>query len=130
MKQKYEIKKSCLRLLGMTVLSFFFVACGNDDIDNNYSRNNYEVNLTASSENVILDESKPNEVALTLEWTPSHDYGNDYIVTYNYQMELVGSKADAIKEYEDGGMFIRNYTNKELQDLLVDKFDQLTSTKE
>lgn len=129
MKQKYEIKKSCLRLLGMTVLSFFFVACGNDDIDNNYSRNNYEVNLTASSENVILDESKPNEVALTLEWTPSHDYGNDYIVTYNYQMELVGSKADAIKEYEDGGMFIRNYTNKELQDLLVDKFDQLTSTK-
>lgn len=47
------------------------------------------------------------------------------IIKWNWS----GSKADAIKEYEDGGMFIRNYTNKELQDLLIDKFDQLTSTK-
>lgn len=129
MKQKYEIKKSCLKLLCMTLLSSFFVACGDDDIDNSYSRNNYEVALKVSSDNIVLDESKPDEVALTLEWTPSHDYGNDYIITYNYQMELVGSKADVIKEYEDGGMFIRKYTNKELQDLLIDRFKQLTSTK-
>ena len=41
---------------------------------------------------------------------------------------MVGSKADAITEYEDTGFFEREYTNADLQDLIVNKFGMLTSS--
>lgn len=43
-------------------------------------------------------------------------------------MRVSGSTADEIVEYEDDGHFSRIYTNKQLQELLVNHFGQLTST--
>lgn len=129
MKIKDEKKKSCMKLLHMALVSCLLVACNNDDIDNVYSRNNSIIAITASSDYVVLNENTPDEVALTIQWTPATDYGNDFITTYQYQVELVSSKADAIQEYEDGGIFRRSYTHKQLQDMLLEDFYQLTSTK-
>lgn len=103
-------------------------ACSDDEIDNTVSRNLSVIQLTPSTDYIKLDESKPDEPVLTLEWSTAHDYGNDYITTYEYEMELSGSTADAIHEYEDDEVFRRTYTNKELQDILVDQFGQTTST--
>ena len=129
MKIEYKSKRSSMKLFCVALASCLFAGCTNYDIDNTYSRNNSIIDITASSDYVVLDESAPDAVALTVEWTPAADLGNDYITTYQYQMELLGSKADAIQEYEDGGVFRRSYTNKQLQEILINNFQQLTSTR-
>ena len=129
MKIEYKSKRSSMKLFCVALASCLFAGCTNYDIDNTYSRNNSIIGITASSDYVVLDESAPDAVALTVEWTPAADLGNDYITTYQYQMELLGSKADAIQEYEDGGVFRRSYTNKQLQEILINNFQQLTSTR-
>jgi len=98
-------------------------------IDNEYSRHNFSIKITASSEDIVLDESKPDETALTISWTPASEYGDDYTTTYLYTVEHATSTASGVKEYEDEGNFTRSYTNKELQDMLIGRFGQLTSTR-
>lgn len=116
-----------MRLLPLCCLTLITTSCSNE-IDNLFSRNNSVIEITPSTDYIKLDETKPNETALTLNWTPAHDYGNDFITTYKYEIQLSGSAADEIKEYEDNGSFTRSYTNKELQDILVNNFGQTTST--
>ncbi|MCH5227828.1 MAG: SusE domain-containing protein [Muribaculaceae bacterium] len=115
------------------LLSSLFVAgvssCAQQDIDNEYSRNNSIIELLPSTSEIILDENNPNSVALTLQWNAAHAYGNDFITTYQYQIEAEGSIASSIKEYEDDGIFVRAYTNQELQEMLVNHFGCKTSTK-
>ena len=43
-------------------------------------------------------------------------------------MQLIGSDVANIKEFDDDGEFLRSYTNKEMQDILVDYFGLTTST--
>ncbi len=119
-----------LSAYGLIILGCFMMAsCIDNDIDNEYSRNKSSIVMTASADEVILDENAPDDVALTVEWSPATDYGNDFITTYQYQMELIGSKEESLKEYEDEGNFKRSYTNKQLQDILVNDFNQFTGTK-
>lgn len=103
-------------------------ACGDEDIDNSYTRNNSVIQLTTSSDYVVLDQNNPDAVALTVEWNEAHPYGSEYITTYQYQLDAIGSKSAALKEYEDDGIYRRSYTNRELQDLLTGHFGCLTST--
>lgn len=93
----------CLSAFALTAGAL--TSCGNEDLDNAYSRNQSVIQLTTSSDYVVLDESNPDAVALTLEWNEAHPYGNEYITTYQYQMDAVGSKASSIKEYEDDGIY-------------------------
>ncbi len=113
-------------------LMSFLLVCGlaacNEEVDNAYSRHNFVVDITSSAQTVVLNEDAAYETALTVEWTPAAEYGDEYIVTYYYQIEVDGSKSDAVSEYEDTGNFRREYTNAELQDLLIDHFGMLTST--
>ena len=104
-------------------------ACNKHEIDNKKSNYNATMEISASKDVVILNEAAPNEVALTVTWTPAYDYGSDFIMTYQYSVEVPTSKASAISEYEDDGVFTRSYTNKQLQDMLIGHFGQLTSTK-
>lgn len=103
-------------------------SCAQQDIDNSYSRNNGVIELVASSTEVILDENNPNSVALTLKWEEAYPYGNEFITTYQYQIDAAGSNF-SIKEYEDDKRFIRAYTNQELQEIMVNHFGCKTSTK-
>jgi len=129
MKLKYNLDKNYTRLLYALMTICFFTACSDDDIDNYKSRNKYNLEMTSSAEQITLKENAPNEEALSLEWTPAADWGSDFTITYLYEIDLLGNKEDnAVKEYEDGGVFKRSYTNKELQELMVDRWGQLTST--
>lgn len=116
------------RLAAIALLAGAVSACGDDDIDNCYSRSNSVIQMKASSDYVVLDENNPDAVALTVEWDEAHPYGNEFITTYQYQVSAVGSKSVDIKEYEDDGVFRRSYTNGELQEMLVGHFGCLTST--
>lgn len=121
-----NINKAIVWLL-VSSMSLLSMSC-NDDIDNSYSRNQSVIELQPSGDYIKLDENNPDATALTLDWTTAHNYGDDYITTYKYEMRVSGSTADEITEYEDDGHFSRTFTNKQLQDLLVEHFGQLTST--
>ena len=123
---KNKILFNGLKAVSVGLLAFVAASC-DDDIDNFFSRNQSEITIDGSGEYIKLDESKPDEVALTIEWSPAHDYGYDYYTTYQYEISA-GSAATAIEEYEDGKVFHREYTNAELQDLLVNHFGVTTST--
>lgn len=125
MKKNIFHNAAASTLLAATAL---LVSSCDDTIDNLLSRNKSVIEITPSAESIVLDESRPDDVALTVTWTPTYDYGNDYIINYQYQMELIGSTSDAISEYEDDGNFTRSYTNRELQEILTSTFGQLTST--
>ena len=118
------------KALGMTaiiVVSALISSCS-ENIDNLLSKNKSQIQLNPSGEYIKLDENNLEGTALTIDWNAAHDFGDEYITTYKYEFQLVGSKADVIKEYEDDGQFLRTYTNKELQDILVNHFGQTTST--
>lgn len=123
-----RIYRNILRLSAFVLTAGMLAACGDEDIDNAYSRNKSVIQLTTSSDYVVLDENNPDAVALTLEWNAAHPYGNEYITYYQYQMDAVGSKSASLKEYEDDGIFRREYTNRELHELLTGHFGCPTST--
>ena len=132
MKILNNLYLSLFKLSCVLLISSFAVGC-KDDPDNYVSRNAYDLKLTTSTDEVILNENTPDEVALTLEWTAARDLGYDYIMTYVYEADLgvakpTGGKA-GIKEYEDENIFKRSYTHKQLQEMLVNDWLQLTSTK-
>lgn len=126
---KYNsIYRNIARLTAIALLAGTMTACDDEEIDNSYSRSNSVIQMTTSGEYVVLDESAPDAIALTVEWSDAHPYGNEFITTYQYQIDAVGSKVSAKKEYEDDGVYRRQYTNAELQDMLVGHFGCLTST--
>lgn len=131
MEKRYNMKKGLCKLISLLLVSCFFIAC-NDEPDDYYAINNYALELSSSVKEIILNENTPDDIALTLEWVPANDLGFDYILTYVYEADLAGKKPDgaanAIKEYEDEGVFKRSYTHRELQEMLVDDWMQLTST--
>ena len=116
-----------LGVVAVGMMSMLATSC-EEDIDNTASRNQSEIELAPSGEFIRLDESKPNETAVTLKWSTAHDFGEDYITTYKYEMQLIGSEATNIKEFDDDGEFFRSYTNEEMQKILIDHFGLTTST--
>ena len=116
-----------LGVVAVGMMSMLATSC-EEDIDNTVSRNQSENELAPSGEFIKLDESKPYETAVTLKWSTAHDFGDDYITTYKYEMQLIGSEATNIKEFDDDGEFFRSYTNEEMQKILVDHFGLTTST--
>ena len=122
---KMTILKNCLYTFA--ILSYL-TSCRGYEIDNYKSRYESSMELTTSADTIYLNEEAPDDVALTLEWTPAMDYGWDYTITYEYGISVSESKSQAISVYEDEGNFRRSYTNKELQDMLVDEFEALTSS--
>jgi hypothetical protein len=116
-----------LTMVAVGMLNMLATSC-EEDINNTASRNQSEIELVPSGEYIKLDESKPNETAVTLKWSAAHDFGEDYITTYKYEMQLIGSEAENIKEFDDDGEFLRSYTNEEMQKILVDYFGLTTST--
>lgn len=97
------------------------------EIDNSKSRHQYALEVTASADNIVLNGETPDEDALTVTWTRAVDHGNDFIVTYEWSMDVLGGKSLG-SGYDDYEEFSRTFTHKELQDLLVGKGDVPTST--
>ncbi len=117
--------KAIIKTLPLLLLAA--VGC-QQKIDNEKSRHQFDVEITASEESIVLDEAKADQVALTINWTKAADHGDDYLVTYEYYIDHSTSTADAVHEYEDDENFTRSYTHKQLQTLLTGRFGQKTST--
>lgn len=79
--------------------------------------------LEVSSSEVLLDAETPDEIALSFSWTPAREMPDDYIVTYVTMLDIEGNDfSNCIREVEDDGTFIKEYTHQQLQDYLVNKW--------
>lgn len=126
----HKISLSCLSaLLGGVMMATVLSACGPEEIDNLYSRNNSTIGISASAYELFLDEEHPDAVALTVAWTDAYPYGDEYITTYQYQIDAEGSLASSVKEYEDDGVYTRSYTHRELQEMVTGHFGCPTSSR-
>lgn len=124
-----DMKHSILRYIAPVAgaAGLLFAGC-TEEVDNAYTRFQYSMEMQASAEKIVLDEDTPDDVALTISWTPATDYGSDVTTTYKYEWYLQGSGLSAGSEYEDSGNFERSYTHEELYDIMVNRFGCLTSS--
>ena len=124
-----DMKHSILRYIAPVAgaAGLLFAGC-TEEVDNAYTRFQYSMEMQASAEEIVLDEDTPDDVALTISWTPATDYGSDVTTTYKYEWYLQGSGLSAGSEYEDSGNFERTYTHEELYDIMVNRFGCLTSS--
>lgn len=81
--------------------------------------------LEASSQEVILDAEEVDKVALTFTWTPAREMPDDYLVTYVTFLDVEGNDfSNAVRQVVDDGVFTKEYTTQELQNLLVEKWNK------
>ena len=81
--------------------------------------------LEASAQDVVLDAEKVDKVALTLTWTPAREMPDDYLVTYVTFLDVEGNDfSNAVRQVVDDGVFTKEYTTQELQNLLVEKWNK------
>ena len=121
------MKNSIIKYTAIAAVAGLFMAGCTEKVDNSYSRFPGVIDMTASAEEIVLDEDTPDDVALTITWTAAKDYGPDYLTTYQYQWDLIEATSEK-SEYEDMGNFTRTYTHAQLQEMMVDDFGYTTST--
>lgn len=81
--------------------------------------------LEASAQDVVLDAEEVDKVALTLTWTPAREMPDDYLVTYVTFLDVEGNDfSNAVRQVVDDGVFTKEYTTQELQNLLVEKWNK------
>lgn len=81
--------------------------------------------LEASAQEVVLDAEEVDKVALTLTWTPAREMPDDYLVTYVTFLDVEGNDfSNAVRQVVDDGVFTKEYTTQELQNLLVEKWNK------
>ena len=118
-----------MKYAAFAAISGLFLAGCTEEVDNSYSRFPSAIDITASAEEIVLDESTPDDIALTVSWTPAADHGDSYIIDYEYTYTLSeNSDVTESEEVFEGEEFVREYTHKELQDILMNTFGYKTST--
>lgn len=119
--------KQIKNIFAVVLLSAFALSC-EQEVDHSYSRFETTMEMTASAEEVVLNEATPDDVALSVTWTPAKDYGDDFIMSYEYEWNLYESTVSARSEYEDMGIFVREYTHEQLQNMMINDFAFKTSS--
>ena len=105
--------------------------CKNDNLEEGTPQDsgiNGEATMTleVSSDNVVLDKTKLDETALTFTWTAARELPEEYVLTYTTELDIASSEnyATADKKELKADELSLSYTTKELQALLVDKWEQ------
>lgn len=81
--------------------------------------------LEASAQDVVLDAEEVDKVALKFTWTPAREMPDDYLVTYVTFLDVEGNDfSNAVRQVVDDGVFTKEYTTQELQNLLVEKWNK------
>lgn len=117
-----------MKYAAFAAISGLFLTGCTEEVDNSYSRFPSVMDITASAGEIVLNEDTPDEVALTVSWT-SVNPGEGYIVEYEYAYTLSeNSNVEESEKVFEGEEFVREYTHKDLQDILMNTFGYKTST--
>lgn len=80
----------------MSLLACLLMSCNNDDkYEMNYPTPADTMHLTASSANVVLDGSRPDEIAVSFRWNPAaqREEGVEILYYFKYWLTSAGSKS-------------------------------------
>ena len=122
------MKNSIIKYAAFAAISGLFMTGCTEEVDNEYSRFPSVIKITASAEEIVLNEDTPDDVALTLSWSEAADHGSDYMTTYVYEYDLEQKSSPHSEEVFEGEEFVRTYTHADLQEMLVDDYAYTTST--
>lgn len=109
--------------------AFCFTACDTDIKDIDKVQESLE--LSASSTSIALDGENLQGDIITFDWTESRKMPDDYFVSYETKLDVVGNNfgaSTAIFNYEDEGVFSRSFTSEQLQNWANEKW-KLPSNK-
>ena len=85
-----------------------------------------KMELIASVTDIELDRDRPDDVALTFEWTPAREMSEDYVLSYVTKMDIEGHEfATCVRTDEEYGVFSKSYTTDELQRLLLEQWGKI-----
>lgn len=94
-----------------------------DEYDNSYILDNDEaMTLAVSSPDIVLDEGKLAENAVTFTWTPARQMPDEYVVNYVTMLDLKAnnfSSKSVVRNVEDEGVFSRSFTHEALQNYIT-----------
>lgn len=120
MKTNHKIL-SLRKLFALLLLPLLAMACDKDDNGGGDVRDS--LRLTASADEITLNEDTPNDVALTFDWTAATEVGSDYYLSYIFKMDMQDNFfQNPVREYEDEGPGTKTYTHRALQNLLINKW--------
>lgn len=73
--------------------------------------------LSASSDAIVLDEAHLQDEILTFEWKPARAMSDDYVVSYTTKLDVLGNNfgsTTVIQTIEESGVFSRSYTSEQI----------------
>lgn len=110
----------------LVLTAFLLGGCDKDTGDNNLSPNEPLLDLTASTDEIILSEETPDEEAVTFTWTAAADVGEGFNISYLFKMDVAGREFQTTIPTENlgGDVFSKSYTHSELQALLSETWSQ------
>ena len=115
--------KLLYRIVPLLLIAFTFISCESDVKD--IAKVQEQLELKASSSSIALDADNINDDIITFNWTEARQMPNDYVITYETKLDVVGNNfgtATAIFNYEDEGSFSRSFTSEQLQNWTNDKW--------
>lgn len=96
-------------------------ACSDDN--NSVSPVRDQLQLTVSSDNVVLTESDEEVPAITFSWNEATSLGSEYTFTYLFQLDVADNEfATATDPVELGSNTSVSFTTAELYNLIVEKW--------
>lgn len=103
----------------LSLLAVGFSGC----LDNNLmelNKGNTPLEITASNNNIQLDQVNPDVKALSFTWTSGSNQGTNAAIDYTFQMDLQGNNfAGGLSINLGRQIYEQSYTNEDLNDILI-----------
>ncbi|SBW05579.1 SusF/SusE family outer membrane protein [uncultured Dysgonomonas sp.] len=118
------MQKRLLYILTIFFATICFVACNDDD----ESSSGDALSLKASADTIVLDEARGNDVAVSFTWNKGKDPGPENTLVYFFRLDIFGADFKTSTEpieFAPDEEFKVEYTNKELNDLILNKWGLL-----
>lgn len=79
------------KALSMLAAAAAVMSCQWDPADHDVAPVEEKLTLSASSENVVLLEENLKKDAVTFSWTEARDMGEDYMISYETKLDVLGN---------------------------------------
>ncbi|MDD2244805.1 MAG: SusE domain-containing protein [Dysgonamonadaceae bacterium] len=120
--------KNIFKLLSLLLFMCCIASCDSDSNNDNLNPGETTDNpltISASGDNIVLNEDKSEEVALTFTWNTGNNRGEGTSLSYLFKVDIAENQFQTAIETEEmpEGVFSRSFTHRELNELLLDYWE-------
>jgi hypothetical protein len=110
----------------LCICSIFLTACTDED-NMEWNKGSQPLFLQADQSEIVLDVASPESDAVTFDWTTGSNQGTNAAITYVFELGLKGSDFENALSLDLGrDILMKSFKVEELNDLLLNNFNQLT----